>query len=400
MKCDKCGIVNDPDAKFCKECGERLQGASSGLSSDESAKIGELIYAAYKHKEAGRIEEAMLACHAVLALNENNPAAHSLLGALYDAKGDIEKAIRHYERAVELNPSGFSDLQKLDRLRSMQRAEVYQVEPEELALWDRLKPYVPAASALAFFCIVFVLGFMAMRGSSPGSSAQSTTPGTGNSAQTTPPVQAYQQYGQQQQTQAVQNPQGVPVPAAPAQNQQATPADATARQSSASTNAGARQGASSPSSNYGNAPASKVTPSPIPPAKDEAPVIVPVTDQPAHTPPTPAPRPSPTPSASVVVHSPEPPADPEQRALQLQSEGKYQEAIAAYREALNRTSDTGRIHQKIAICQQRLGQKDAAIRSYTQAISSYRDQLAAGRDPAEVQRNIRACEAGIEACRQ
>jgi tetratricopeptide (TPR) repeat protein len=82
--------------------------------------------------------------------------------------------------------------------------------------------------------------------------------------------------------------------------------------------------------------------------------------------------------------------------MQLQGAGKYQEAVAAYREALNRTSDSGRIHQQIAICQQRSGQKDQAVQSYKSAIRSYRDQLAAGRDASEVQRNIRSCEAGIE----
>jgi len=87
--------------------------------------------------------------------------------------------------------------------------------------------------------------------------------------------------------------------------------------------------------------------------------------------------------------------DPEKKAVQLQRDGKYEEAISAYKEALNRTSDSGRIHQQIALCNQRLGKHSAAVNSYNQAIRSYRDQLAAGRDAAEVQRNIRACEAGI-----
>jgi tetratricopeptide (TPR) repeat protein len=95
----------------------------------------------------------------------------------------------------------------------------------------------------------------------------------------------------------------------------------------------------------------------------------------------------------------QPAGDPEQRALQLQRQGKYQEAVSAYREALNQTSDSGRVYQQIALCYQRLNQHDMAIDNYNRAIRSYKDQLAAGRDSAEVQRNIRSCEAGIQVSR-
>ena len=110
--------------------------------------------------------------------------------------------------------------------------------------------------------------------------------------------------------------------------------------------------------------------------------------------------PKPNTPAAARTTPPEPAGDSESRALRLQREGKYQEAIAAYRESLNRTSDPGRLYQQIALCYQRTGQHNMAIDSYNRAISSYRDQLAAGRDPTEAQRNIRSCEAGIQVSRQ
>src|SRR5665647_2490011 len=100
-------------------------------------------------------------------------------------------------------------------------------------------------------------------------------------------------------------------------------------------------------------------------------MITPIIEQPKpivrqSNPPIPAPAPKPKPAPQA--------ADPEERAMQYQGAGKYQEAISAYREALSRTSDSGRIHQQIALCYQRLGQKDQAVSSYRSAIRSYRDQ--------------------------
>ena len=79
--------------------------------------------------------------------------------------------------------------------------------------------------------------------------------------------------------------------------------------------------------------------------------------------------------------------------------GKYDEAIGAYREALNQTSDPGRVYQNMARSYQRKGDHDAAINSYNQAIKAYRDQLSSGRSRSEVENGIRACEAGIEVSR-
>ncbi|MCL6629622.1 MAG: zinc ribbon domain-containing protein, partial [Armatimonadetes bacterium] len=85
MQCANCGIINDPDSRYCKRCGHMLVANSHrSLTPEEHIKIGELIYAAYKHKEVGEIESAILACQGALVLNDSNASAHSLLGSLYE----------------------------------------------------------------------------------------------------------------------------------------------------------------------------------------------------------------------------------------------------------------------------------------------------------------------------
>jgi len=393
MQCKDCGTDNAPNSKFCKECGRKLEAAASkpDMRPEEHLKVGELIYAAYKHREAGRMEDAILGCQGALALNDASAPAHALLGSLYELKGDVASAIREYERVVALTPGNAADVKKLEDLKQGRIAVRPPVKQSPLTVLGRFSPYAPYAAAGAVFVIILILGLILVRGFS-GRSASGTTQTAqapaGGSPQPAVPVRPYaspytqptpvgqQPYppaGQVQQPQASQ-PSAPPTPAPVAASPRASPA-------------------AQPLPLVQQA-------QPAPPK--EPPVIVPVIENvPARTEPA-APR---QPSISAVVKKEpapqvsQPTGDPEQRALQLQRQGKYQDAISAYREALNQTSDSGRVYQQIALCYQRLSQHDMAIENYNRAIRSYKDQLAAGRDSAEVQRNIRSCEAGIQVSR-
>lgn len=383
MQCKTCNADNGADSRFCKRCGQPLEDtrpASSGLTQEEHIRIGELIYSAFKYKEAGDVEKAILACQGALALNDASAQAHVLLATLYQSKGDIAAAMYEYERALELDPQNASTKHKLDDLRA---APVLPAEQSTEGWMGRMAPYAPFLAFGAVFVFVLLGLTIFFTG---GSNQQAETPPAQRPTypQTTAPIQPYARnpYPQAQtQTPVVQQPQPYVAPPvqAPAQSQQ-TASDA--RQSSASQ---PRQRApifpvSRPrpvqSPSYSQLPAPRLQPIPRPVITPTRPVVV--------SQPSPPPKPAPAPSV-----------DPEQRAVQLQRAGNYNEAISSYKEALNRTSDSGRVYQQIAICNQRIGNNSAAVNSYNQAIRSYRDQLAAGRDAAEVQRNIRACEAGI-----
>ena len=157
MKCKSCGIENEPDAKFCRECGQKLGEAvpPKSVAPDDRIKIGELIYTAYKHKEAGSIDDAILACQGALALNDGSAPAHALLGSLYELKGDIAAAIYEYEKAVELDPGSTANCRKLESLKSIRVAR--PLKSSFLGRLENLSPYAPYAAFLAVFVIVVLL---------------------------------------------------------------------------------------------------------------------------------------------------------------------------------------------------------------------------------------------------
>ena len=376
MLCKTCNTDNEPDSRFCRKCGHLLKDVQQRqLSSEEHIRIGELIYSAFKHKEAGDIEKAILACQGALALNDASPQAHVLLATLYQSKGDIAAAMYEYERALELDPQSVSAKLKLENLRDT--PAIPTSAPDD-TVTSKVAPYAPiVAFGLVFVLVLVGLTTFFLRGAGEQAAQVQQTQTT---PQTTAPIQPYARntYPQAQtQAQTPAPPTQVPV-------QQPTPAP---RQNVAPA---PRQGApvvsSRPATSWGQQSAPRLQPLPQPIL---SPVIVSRPIQPVVSKPVSQPPPK------YVEPEPAPSVDPEQKAAQLQRAGKYSDAISSYKEALNRTTDSGRIYQQIAICNQRLGNNAAAVNSYNQAIRSYKDQLAAGRDQAEVQRNIRACEAGI-----
>lgn len=433
MQCRYCGAINGPRDKTCILCGKALdqqkavrqpapepepvqppapvQSPPRDLTPEEHIRIGELIYAAYKHKEAGAIEDAIVACQGALALNDRSAPAHSLLGSLYESKGDIPSAIYQFEKVQALDPGNVANQQKIASLRQAPR--IFADDASASAgKWkfpikmDRVIPYVPIVVPAVVFVAVLAVLFMTVGKNRAAQDRTTFVPPKQNIPQTTSPVTPGAQMPGAQMPDAGDLTRMAQPYLGPGQ---VTPGDQTRNRSSKDgreeQNTPQRTGPVQvpvPKSGVVSGPH---TPAPLPPmsaqpapkpSQSAPPVITPIEEQPRPSmristpPPTPAPKPKPAPQPVPQT------ADPEARAMQYQGSGKYQEAISSYRDALNRTSDPGRIYQQIAICQQRLGQREQAVSSYKSAIRSYRDQLSAGRDASEVQRNIRSCEAGID----
>ena len=128
MYCHDCGTANTVDSKYCKECGGKINDgyrtmmlSVQDLPLDQSEEtvdqLTRLLDMAFWHNEAGNWDAAVTASEAALALNPNSTTAHSLLGTLYEKKGDDAQAIAHFESVLALNPDSVADATKLDQLK-------------------------------------------------------------------------------------------------------------------------------------------------------------------------------------------------------------------------------------------------------------------------------------------
>ncbi len=128
MYCHECGTANTVDSKYCKECGTKIndgfrtmmlsvQDLAVGQSEASLDRLTRLLDMAFWHNEAGNVDAAITASEAALAINPNSTTAHSLLGTLYEKKGEDAQAILHFESVLALNPDSVADAAKLDQLR-------------------------------------------------------------------------------------------------------------------------------------------------------------------------------------------------------------------------------------------------------------------------------------------
>ena len=388
MKCTKCGTANDAANKYCKECGKKIPDPSKAtrLNLDEHLRVGEFVYLAYRESEAGHLDNAIEACQGALRIKDDNPATHALLASLYERKGDLALAIYEYERTVSLNPGSLDDRRKLEQLRAQLLTPVSIPTPSRPRFrlsdikWLRNPQAVPWVMAACAFALFVVIGSLLLRGGSARSGSSAAAPRGQTQTQLGPNM-------------GMPGQPGVQGPGAVGPNQP-----------------GVQQGPGGETDQAagGNpAPADKTKPG-IPPVRvpGASPGSQPAKEQPRNTgnekpviTPIITPMTKPPPSGNEVTPAPQTSKSLEQRGSELQRAGKYDEAIVAYKEALNQTSDPAGVYQKIGLSYQRLGQPDAAIDNYNRGIKAYRDELASGRSQTEVQSGIRACEAGIEVSR-
>jgi tetratricopeptide (TPR) repeat protein len=97
-----------------------------------------------------------------------------------------------------------------------------------------------------------------------------------------------------------------------------------------------------------------------------------------------------------------PAATPREDLLEVarrhQMAGNYREAIATYEQALPTAPSPGEVHQQIAICYLRLGEKANARTHFQQAIQAYQEQIRRGQQVEAAREGIRACEQGLKLC--
>ncbi|MCS7272925.1 MAG: tetratricopeptide repeat protein [Fimbriimonadales bacterium] len=364
-------------------------------ATDTRAQLERLMREAMGLYEQGRLEEALLVCEGALAIDERFVPALSLKGLIHERRGQIREAIEAYERVKAINPLSVSERARLEALLHQQRAAVRMSSTRPL--WQEAMPAVMAflgAGLVLLIGLVLVLRWSAPATPPPAQGAATPEPAVAQSApapRVPPPAETSPPPAQPQ-------PIVPPVVVDPSRVALA-PAEPRSRLR------GAIPDLPAPESPPAAAPKTESTP---PPKKDASP--------------TPAATPSEVmpdvkveetergvyrivvrraDGASSNRSSAERSAnDALSQAQAHQRAGNYREAIQAYLQALPSAPNPAEIHQQIAICYLRLGEKANARTHFQQAIAEYERQIQAGRDVEAARQGIAACQNGLQLCNE
>jgi tetratricopeptide (TPR) repeat protein len=400
VKCSRCGFSNAASHKFCAGCGAKLPAAAPAPLGESRTKAQKLIEEAFREFEKENLGEAILLGEAAVALDPANAAAHSLLGTIYDTKGQVGEAIRCFEKAVELSPDSAADRERLEALRLQSVAmttSVAKLSPARTFL-EKNSSIILVAVATAIVVFLIMLPIVLLRGRSAGQ---------------LPPSQERERMARAALSGArpVAPPPSQPgtsaaVSGGPTQNQasQTAPQRTTGQ---AANPFAALSGASSYTSGLPpvlsaeplEAPAGMRLPpgggtasepsSPTRPAREEAPSIT-----------LSLLEAEPTATGAGGGGSAGVSAAPldlwalGNRARTFQGSGMYKDAIDNYAVIMD-AAPSGRVAQQLGICYQRVGDQEKAREAYKRAIDLFNEDVSAGRNTEEAQQGIRSCETGL-----
>ncbi|GEM_PF-5737774 len=117
--CPKCAASIASNARFCTQCGTPIPAC---VPPDVANPCGDEVHAALAAanllKLRGEWQAAIDKCMEVLALDQDNAAAHSILGDIYRDQGHVTEAIHWYKLALDLDPDSTADHIKLEQLIS------------------------------------------------------------------------------------------------------------------------------------------------------------------------------------------------------------------------------------------------------------------------------------------
>ena len=452
MFCTQCGTRNPEDANYCQKCGRPigrpvrpLDDSEFSLLQQPEDRVGDLLAVAFKRREQGDLDGAIRACAGALQVLPESTSAHSLMGMLFEAQGERDKAISAFERVLALNPGSIADREKLEQLRDATTAitprKITSSQTRRTNLFD--SPAGAAAAAVAVFLIVLSVGAWAVMKRDRARVAANAPAFTGpmpnpaampgaNGTQSPAPAQTAQVPVFNNGWPAGANPNGVgnqggaafngpntaPAPSAAAQPMPMPPQRPLGTTSNTEklptfSRPGAAPQFSVPPARVLNPPQLSVLPRPSdntvilpeknglsaselgpPPGSSESAsrgpgkieIIVSQDGGESAAPGTPA-----TSNSSMDSRS--------RRAIayQAQLEGDYRRAVREYLKSLDGAGDDrAGIHQQIGICYQRLDDKESALSHYKTAVGEFKRLIAAGRNVEASQSGLRACERSIK----
>lgn len=355
---------------------------SQPVDSDpkQPERIESLMREAVQLYEQNRLEESLLVCEGILALDSRHTHALSLKGLIHERRGQSVEAIHAYQRVLELDPLRVAERARLESLRRHKSATRAPLRP----IWLEAMPAIVAffvAGGILLFGLIWLV-----RSNTAPPSPQNSIPQTKNFAPTMQalPTTANRETASQPAPVPVQEDVVPPVVVDP--------------------------------SKIALSPARP----PAPPLTGEIPALPAPPSDPGKADAPESQKPNSTPASEILpdvkveerdpgvyeitVHragsNDTPREDPLATARRHQMAGNYREAINAYLRALPTAPSPGYVHQQIATCYLRLNEKANARQHFLQAIQAYEQQIRSGRDRESALQGISACRDGLKLCEE
>lgn len=454
MFCVDCGTKNPESARYCKQCGrtmeppepstapppaEPAQATPSApppeLSPEQKKERADALHrSALRLFEHHEYEAAAAACTESLELAPDSVDAHALRSAIHENRGEIAEAIAEREAVLRLKPDSLDDKEKLEMLRAgvaqiTPRTIVPTREPSTTTLYEGPMSPVVWAVAACLLVLMVVSGTVWWQASQrekrvrepikmasapagvnmtpPAAPVQTSATPTPTPVQASPgpalPPQSPATAGLQptySRTAPPIDPADFSTRAVPPVSVQPPPLGGTGRTQPTGRNGSGETFFTPETGNSGQNGAAPADPGGARAGSNQAPlgpgrIIIEVAPAGGSAPANPN-RPPVGAGSTAAMDS------KTRRAIaqDLQMQGQFAKAAREYTRALDGAGDdTAVIHQKIALCYQRIPDAEKAVSHYNEAIKAFQEQLASGKSPEAAQQGIRACEAGIRAIR-
>lgn len=413
----------------------------------EPGSLPHRLLAAFRKYEEGDLSAAVALCARAVEQFPGSADAHALLSTLHEKSGNLEGAIAERERVLEITPGSPTDAERLALLRSgtmqVSRRHIVSAHPARAGLLDTPRGALAVAACVAVLVFSAAGGLLWMQSrqaarAEPGAAkpqapvpqrpepvgpqtAWTAQPGVAGAATGAPVGAAQPPNGQQAQVDAAERSVvgGLRSPAnahrasreqagyaAMAPEGMVPPASVTLPPSgSLGANVDGRRAGQAGSITYilpdqGSASAGQALAAAAQDTAARGPgkIEIVVSDDTRGAAGSGGSQSAPGGSGRLASTM-----DSRSRraiAMDLQMKGDYRRAAAEYLKSLDGAGDEAAlIHQRIALCYQRLNEKDRAVSHYSEAVKAFREQKEAGRKPDAAAQGIKACEAGIQACK-
>jgi len=103
--CEQCGMIYGDDVSHCPKCGASVRRSVTAEDDDPVVQLTRtLLFQARTYQQRGDLANAIKCANDALAIRPTCSTIHTFLGSLYEQKGEVAAARRHFQKALTVTP--------------------------------------------------------------------------------------------------------------------------------------------------------------------------------------------------------------------------------------------------------------------------------------------------------